>query len=252
MSQALAIPTTHDEAWRYADGAWLARADPVQLAHWHEHAVAPGETERGIAVLEPGSGSKVDRLRVHVGSGARYEHFVINAGGVYCRCELDVTLDEGAHFELGGVILGGGEARAEIVTRVSHGPAATSNQVVRAVQWGRSVGNFLGRIEIPRDSQQVDAAQNFKAILLEAGASANAKPELEIFADDVKAAHGAAIGALDEKAAFYMAARGIAPEAARKLLVRAFIADAFVAVAHEELREDLLEQALHFLDGAAL
>jgi Fe-S cluster assembly protein SufD len=252
MSEALTLPTTRDEAWRYADGDWLAKADPVQIAHWHEHTVAAGEIERGFAVVEPDEGGKVDRLRVRVGRGGRYEHFVINAGGPYVRCELDVTLEEGAHFELGGVTLGGGDARAEIVTRVSHGPSATSNQVVRSVQWGRSVGNFLGRIEIPRDSQAVDAAQNFKAILLEAGASANAKPELEIFADDVKAAHGAAIGALDEAAAFYMAARGIAPGTARKLLVRAFIADAFIAVVHDEAREDLLEQALHYLEEAVL
>jgi Fe-S cluster assembly protein SufD len=252
VTTALALPTTRDEAWRYADGEWLAKADPVAIAHWHEHAVAPGETERGMAVFEPDGASKVDRLRVHVGAGGRYEHFVINAGGPYVRCELDVTLDEGAHFELGGVILGGGEARAEIVTRVVHAPRATSAQVVRAVQWGRSTGNFLGRIEIPRHAQEADAAQNFKAILLEAGASANAKPELEIFADDVKAAHGAAIGALDQMAAFYMASRGIAPDVARRLLVRAFIADAFVAVENEEAREDLLEQALHYLEGAAL
>jgi Fe-S cluster assembly protein SufD len=252
VNQVLALPTTHDEAWRYADGQWLAGADPVALGHWHEHAVAAGEVERGVAVFEPGTGGSVDRLRVTVAPGGRYEHFVINAGGLYCRCELDVELGEGAHFELGGVILGGGEARAEIVTRVSHGASASSNQVVRAVQWGRSTGNFLGKIEIPRDAQQVDAAQNFKAILLEAGACANAKPELEIFADDVKAAHGAAIGALDDKAAFYMAARGIAPEIARKLLVRAFIADAFVAVDHDELREDMLEQALFFLEGVSL
>lgn len=252
MSEALALPTTRDEEWRYADGDWLARADPVEIAHWHDHDVAPGETERGMAVFEPDAGSRVDRLRVHVGAGGRYEHFVINAGGPYVRCELDVVLEQGAHFELGGVILGGGEARGEIVTRVVHAPQATSAQVVRAVQWGRSTGNFLGKIEIPRDSQEVDAAQNFKAILLEAGATANAKPELEIYADDVKAAHGAAIGALDQMAAFYMASRGISPDAARRLLVRAFIADAFVAVAHEEVRDDLLEQALHFMEGAAL
>jgi Fe-S cluster assembly protein SufD len=252
VNLALAHPTTHDEEWRYADGEWLAKADPVALARWHEHSIAPGEVERGVAVFEPGGESQVDRLRVHVGAGARYEHFVINAGGPYARCELDVVLEQGAHFELGGAILGGGDARAEIVTRVVHAPASSSSQVVRAVQWGKSTGNFLGKIEIPRHAQQVDAAQNFKAILLEAGASANAKPELEIYADDVKAAHGAAVGALDDKAAFYMASRGIPPEAARKLLVRAFIADAFSAVALEELREDLLEQALHYLEGATL
>ena len=250
----LARPSTRDEAWRYADGEFLAAADPVALTHWHEHAVAPGETERGFAMLTPndaGSG-KVDRLRIHVGKGGRYEHFVVNAGGPYARCELDIVLEEAAHFELGGVTLGGGDLRQEIVTRVVHAPHATSNQVVRAVQWGRSTGNFLGRIEIPRHAQKADAAQNFRAILLEAGASANAKPELEIFADDVKAAHGAAIGALDEQAGFYMASRGIPPHVARKLLVRAFIADAFAAIGDDEVREDMLEQALHLLEGAAL
>lgn len=258
MSTAAAIsaerPSLKDESWRYADGDFLAGAEVAVLTNWHEHAVPAGEVERGFAILKENDpqGGNVDRLRVRVGKGARYEHFVINAAGPYARCELDVILEEGAHFELGGVTLGGGDLRQEIVTRVVHAPDATSNQVVRAVQWGRSTGNFLGRIEIPRDAQRADAAQNFRAILLEAGASANAKPELEIYADDVKAAHGAAIGALDAQAGFYMAARGIPPHEARKLLVRAFIADAFAAIADAEVREDMLEQALHFLEGAQL
>ncbi len=255
MSEALALPTTRDEDWRYADADFLASAAPETLTQWHEHAVAPGEIERGFAtVVAPANANGlVDRLRVHVGKGGCYEHFVINAGGPYSRCEVEVTLEEGAHFELGGVTLGGGDARQEIVTRVIHAaPGGTSNQVVRAVQWGRSTGNFLGRIEIPKDSQQVDAAQNFRAILLEAGASANAKPELEIYADDVKAAHGAAIGALDEQAGFYMASRGISPEIARKLLVRAFIADAFEAIADGELRDEMLDHALQQLDEDAV
>lgn len=257
MSEGAAIsavrPSLKDESWRYADGEFLAGTDLATLTTWHEHTVPAGEIDRGFAILlADNPGGKVDRLRVHVGKGARYEHFVINGAGPYARCELDVTLEEGAHFELGGITLGGGDVRQEIVTRVVHSLEATSNQVVRAVQWGRSTGNFLGRIEIPRDAQRVDCAQNFRAILLEAGASANAKPELEIYADDVKAAHGAAIGALDEQAGFYMAARGIPPHEARKLLVRAFIADAFAAIGDDEVREDMLEQALHFLEGAQL
>ncbi len=247
-------PSLKDESWRYADGEFLAGADLAVLTNWHENEVPAGEIERGFAILSPSDAQdgQVDRLRVHVGKGARYEHFVVNAAGPYSRCELDVTLEEGAHFELGGVTLGGGDLRQEIVTRVVHAREATSNQVIRAVQWGRSTGNFLGRIEIPRDAQKVDSAQNFRAILLEAGASANAKPELEIYADDVKAAHGAAIGALDAQAGFYMASRGIPPHVARKLLVRAFIADAFAAIGDDEVREDMLEQTLHFLEGADL
>jgi len=239
------LPTTRDEDWRYADPDWLAAADPVALGQWRELAVPAGETLREARSVAEG----VERLRVHVGKDARFELFLINAAGPYARAEVEVTLEDGAHFEFGGVTIGGGDKRQEFVTRVLHShPHATSGQTVRAVQWGRSTGNFLGRIEVAQGAQKTDAAQNFKAILLEKGASANAKPELEIFADDVKCAHGAAIGAMDQAAAFYMAARGLPPEIARKLLIRAFVADAFAALDDAELRDAMLEQALDALD----
>ena len=184
-----------------------------------------------------------------MGAGARAELFAVLSAPAYTRLEVEVTLHEGAHFELGGVTIGGGDAVREIVTRVHHAePGGTSNQVVRAVHWDGATGNFLGRLAVARDAQKTDAAQSFKGLLLSRGASANAKPELEIFADDVKCAHGAAIGQMDETAAFYMAARGLPPEAARALLVRAFVADAFAA--HGE-PDALLEAALGVLDGAA-
>lgn len=246
MNAPATLPTTRDEQWRYADAEWLAAADPVALAQWREIDVPTGEATCETSHLFEGG---VIRLRVHIGKGARYEHYAVNSAGRYARLEIEATLEEGAHFGFGGVTIGGGDKRQEFVTRVVHAhPGATSRQVVRAVQWGRATGNFLGRVEVARDAQQTDAVQNFKAILLEKGASANAKPELEIFADDVKCAHGAAIGALDAMEAFYMAARGIPPEAAKKLLVRAFIADAFEAVADEKLHDGLLEKALAALD----
>jgi Fe-S cluster assembly protein SufD len=248
MSAAVALPTRHDEDWRYADATALQALAPAQLDVWHEATLAPGETRAKTLVLDdayPG----LHRVRLNVGEGARAEIFAIASAGAYTRLEVEVRLERGAHFEFGGVTIGGGAATREFVTRVIHAaPEATSNQMVRAVHWGTATGNFLGRIEIPPHAQKVDAAQNFKAILLEKGASANAKPELEIHADDVKAAHGAAIGALDEKAGFYMAARGIPPEVARKLLVRAFIADAFEALEDTEQHDALLEQALAALD----
>jgi Fe-S cluster assembly protein SufD len=245
MSEAATLPTRRDEAWRYADADWLAAADPVALDQWREVAVPASETLRETSQIVEGG---VTRLRIQVGKGGRYEHFAVNIAGRYARLELDVILDEGAHFTFGGVTIGGGDKLQEFVTSVTHAPRSSSSQVVRAVQWGKSTGNFLGRIEIPQGSQQVDAAQNFKAILLEKGASANAKPELEIRADDVKAAHGAAVGALDEKAGFYMAARGIPPEVAKKLLVRAFIADAFEALEDEAQHDAMLEKALAALN----
>jgi Fe-S cluster assembly protein SufD len=238
------LPTTRDEAWRYADPVALAEIDPQVLDAWKEITLAPGETRRHCTVLD-GAWPGVHRVRLTVGEGARAELFAVASAGEYTRLEVEVRLGRGAHFEFGGVTIGGGEATREFVTRTVHAePEATSHQVVRAVHWGTATGNFLGRIDVARGSQKTDAAQDFKGLLLERGASANAKPELEIFADDVKCAHGAAIGQMDEMARYYMAARGIPPETARKLLVRAFIADAFVALEDEAERERLLDAAL--------
>ena len=250
MSELATLPTTRDEDWRYADAAWLAASDPAVLAHWKRIDVAPGESREICDTFRTGEQASglVERTRVHVGAGGRFAAFLTNAAGRYARIELEVTLEKGAHFEFGGVLLGGGDGTREFVTRVIHAePEATSNQVVRAVQWGRSTGNFLGRIDVVRDAQKTDAAQNFRAILLEPGAAANTRPELEIFADDVKCAHGAAIGALDESARFYLASRGVPPELAQKLLVHAFIADAFAAIEDHALRERMLERALEVL-----
>lgn len=245
-------PTTRDEDWRYADADFIASADEAFLAHWERIDVPAGEAKQEFLTILSGADARgsVKRVRVTVGAGGRFEAFATIAGGRYQRVEFEVTLGEGAHFEFGGVTLGGGDKVQEFVTRAVHAaPDATSNQVVRAVQWGRSTGNFLGRIEVARDAQRTDAAQSFKGLLLERGASANAKPELEIFADDVKCAHGAAIGQIDEMARFYMASRGLDPQAAQALLVQAFIADAFAAIADDTIRERMLERALEQLDG---
>jgi Fe-S cluster assembly protein SufD len=245
------LPTTRDEAWRYADPVALAELTPEALDAWKEIALAPGETRAKCLVLDDAH-SGLHRVRLMVGERARAELFAVVSASEYTRLEVEVRLAKGAHFEFGGVTIGGGAATREFVTRTVHAePAATSHQVVRAVHWGTATGNFLGRIDVARDAQKTDAAQDFKGLLLERGASANAKPELEIFADDVKCAHGAAIGQMDEMARYYMAARGIPPETARKLLVRAFIADAFVALDDEAERDRLLEAAIQALGDAA-
>ncbi len=241
------MPTIRDEDWRYADPDALAGLTPADLEAWHEVTLAPGETRAKDLVLDdahPG----IHRVRLNVGEDARAEIFALASASEYTRLEVEVRLAKGAHFQFGGVTIGGGDATREFVTRVTHAePDATSDQVVRAVHWGQATGNFLGKLMVARDAQKTDAAQNFKGLLLERGATANAKPELEIFADDVKCAHGAAIGQMDETAAFYMAARGLPPETARKLLVRAFIADAFAAHSDAEAQEALLDAALKAL-----
>jgi Fe-S cluster assembly protein SufD len=247
-----ALPTRRDEAWRYADMDALARLGAEALDHWREITVPAGVTLNACHVV--GSDApEVSRMRVTLEEGARYALFVTNAGGDYTRVEVEVRLAKGAHFEFGGVTIGGAGATREFVTQVVHAePEATSNQTIRAVHWAGATGNFLGEIKVARHAQKTDAAQDFKGLLLEAGASANAVPQLEIFADDVKCAHGATVGALDEAARFYMMARGLDPQAAQRLLVQAFIGDAFVALEDEDKRTLLLDAALAALEGAKL
>ena len=252
MTEQAILPTRRDEAWRYADIDAVARLGASGIAEWQDLVLAAGETERRHMVI--GSASpEVLRLRVSVGDDARFELFATNLGQDYTRLEVEVTLGKGAHFEFGGVTIGGGDAVREFVTTTVHAqPDATSNQTVRSVHWGTGTGNFLGEIKVARDAQKTDAAQDFKGLLLEVGASANAVPQLEIFADDVKCAHGATVGQLDENARYYMAARGLSPEMAQRLLVQAFIGDAFVELDDESVREELLNAALDVLEGAHL
>ncbi|MEM7689472.1 MAG: SufD family Fe-S cluster assembly protein [Pseudomonadota bacterium] len=253
MTEAPTLPTRRDEAWRYADMSALERLGVDALGAREEITVAPGETYRAAAVVGSAETPELRRIRLTLGEGARAEVFLSNIGGDYTRVEVEVTLAKGAHFEFGGVTIGGGEAVREFVTTTIHAePEATSNQTVRSVHWGTGTGNFLGEIKVVRDAQKTDAAQDFKGLLLEAGASANAVPQLEIFADDVKCAHGATVGELDEAARYYMGARGLSPEQAQRLLVQAFIGDAFVELSDDAEREKLLEAALEVLEGAAL
>ncbi len=246
------LPTRRDEAWRYADMNALARLGVDALDQWQVVDVAAGESVTRCLVV--GSHApEVHRIRATLGEGASVAFFVTNRGGDYTRVEVEVRLARGAHFEFGGVTIGGGGVTREFVTQVVHAePEATSNQTVRAVHWAGATGNFLGEIKVARHAQKTDAAQDFKGLLLEAGASANAVPQLEIFADDVKCAHGATVGELDEQARFYMMARGVDPAKAQRLLVQAFIGDAFVAMDDEAERETLLDAALAALEGAGL
>ena len=249
MSTA-ALPTRKDEAWRYAA---VEALQGVALDNWRDVEVAAGDYFRDCLVVADRAdgleGTALKRLRVIVGEGGRCELFAVLAAELYARVEIEVTLGKGAHFEFGGVTLGGRDTVREFVTRVIHAePGGTSNQTVRSVHWGQGTGNFLGSIEVARGAQKTDAAQSFKGLLLEKGASVNAVPQLEIFADDVKCAHGATVGQLDQQAAFYMAARGLSPAVARRLLVQAFIGDAFVALDDEDEREQLMRTALDKLD----
>jgi len=236
MSAARALPTRRDEAWRYSDVDAAARAWPA--GEPQRFVVAPGET-RSIALLQDAAADDsviLDHV-VEIGAGGTFEVHLLNAGGALGRVTFDVTLARGAHFGLKAALIGGAGRTIELVTSVRHAePDATSAQVVRAIAANRATTNYLGQIQVARGAQKTDAAQSFKAMLLDRTAAANAKPELEIFADDVKCAHGASVGELDKAALFYMASRGLDPAQAQALLLEAFIAGLFDDMADEAER----------------
>lgn len=232
-----ALPTRHNEAWRYSDIEALARIWPLPMA---ENIVVPAGGDFSRTIVQD-SGA-VHQLDIAIGKGATAAIHVLNIGGDYGRVELDITLHEGADFKLGAVQIGGNTQTLEIVTTVTHAePSATSSQIVRSVLAGTATGTYLGKVAVARDAQMTDSVQSVKAMLLDRSATANAKPELEIYADDVKCAHGCAIGELDAMGLFYLQARGIAPADAKKLMLQAFVAGVFAGTPDEEM---LTEAAL--------
>ena len=250
MPEAAAFPTRREEAWRYSDTDALSALDLGTFEDWQDIDVPAGGSHREIVTIADCDGTQLRRLRIKVGEGARCEVFGVIAAARLGRVEAVVHLERGAHFEMGGITVGGSDSTREFVSHLTHAePEATSNQTVRAVHWGKGTGNFLGRIDVVRHAQKTDAAQDFKGLLLERGASVNAVPQLEIYADDVKCAHGATVGQLDESARYYMASRGLPPETVRRLLVQAFLGDALVSLEDDAQREALMDIALAKLEA---
>jgi Fe-S cluster assembly protein SufD len=216
------FPSRKQEEWRYADldalqPVWKQFAEPVTLT------IGASESLEEIW-LPAADDVQLRRLQMALEAGAKARLFVLNNAPVYGRTELEVSLAEGAEFELYGAIIGTGLSTNEIVTNIKHiGVGGRSRQTIRSVLNGKAVGSYLGKVEVARGAQQTDAEQSVKAMLLDRGATANCKPELEIFADDVKCAHGASVGELDAMQLFYAESRGLEPASARALLLQGFV-----------------------------
>ena len=237
---SLPLPTRRNEAWRYADLDAVARLWPLAAP---ESITVPAGGSFSRAIVQDAGG--VHQIEMHLGKGARAALHILNIGGDYGRIELNVTLNEGADFTLGAAQIGSDAQTLEIITNVTHAePGATSRQVVRSVLGGHATGTYLGKVAVARGAQQTDSEQSVKAMLLDRTATANAKPELEIFADDVKCAHGCAIGELDPMSLFYLQSRGLTPPAAKTLLLQAFVASVFEGADEEEALQDAALQKL--------
>ena len=180
-------------------------------------------------------------LYARIGARATYDSFALNLGARLCRTEVHARLagDHGA-AHLNGAQLLRGVQHADFTTVVSHdAPHCASRQTVKNVLSDHSRGVFQGKIEVARAAQKTDGYQMNQALLLSPDAEIDSKPELEIYADDVKCSHGATVGELDADQLFYLRSRGIAEAEARSILVRAFLAEALDPIAHVAAREGL-------------
>jgi Fe-S cluster assembly protein SufD len=230
VTQAALLPTRKSEAYRYTDVDALAGVWPVAR---EEIVVAAGGSQ-ALSVVELGDGAVARHLVVTLAAGASFDLRILNAGSAFGRIAVDARLGEGASFTLGAAQLGAGGQTLEIVTEVSHeAPGAISRQVVRSVLGNGATGTYLGKVAVARGSDGTDAEQSVRAMLLDRTATANAKPELEIYADDVKCAHGCAVGELDAMGLFYLQSRGLPPPEAKRLMLQAFIAEAFAGAPDE-------------------
>lgn len=194
----------------------------------------------------------ISRLAVQQESNSRFAGHSFSFGGELVRNDIALALSgTGAECTLNGLFVTAGQQHSDQQTEIRHvSPHCTSRELYKGILDGRSQGVFQGKIVVERDAQHSDALQQNKNLLLSDAATIDTKPQLEIYADDVQCRHGSTIGQLEEESLFYLRSRGIALEAARRLLTRAFAAEIFAAVPNEPLREglgDLLDA--HFPSG---
>ena len=180
-----------------------------------------------------------------VAARGTYDCFVLTLGARLARAEIHARLlGAGGTVHLNGAQLLGGQQHGDITTVVAHdAPSCASRQTVKNVLSGRSRGVFQGRIEVARAAQKTDGYQMNQALLLSPDAEIDCKPQLEIYADDVKCSHGATVGELDADQLFYLRSRGVPEAEARSILVRAFLSEAMDPIEHEGARA-LLERGI--------
>lgn len=254
-----------------ADGTTLRLDAAAGRAGLHEITVvelAPGvhgrviehySAEPGLAnvalLYRLGEGARLDRVVIQdeapasvivcsagaeLGAGAELHQSVLAFGGEFVRLETHVAMQgEGARAELSAAYLVGGAAHCDLTSSVSFAaPGCEVRQLCKGVAAGRGEAVFQGKFLVERPAQKTDAEMRHDALLLSENAGVRAKPELEIYADDVACAHGNTLGQLDEAALFYARQRGVPLAEARAMLIRAFIGEA-LAAAPKDLAEEL-------------
>ena len=196
---------------------------------------------------EGASASQIYNLKVYQETGSFLTTDTITLGGKLVRNNLSFHPD-GEHCEthLYGLLLGSDDMHVDTHTFVDHAkPACVSDELYKYILDDSATGVFNGKVYVRRDAQQTNAYQTNKSLVLSETAHMYTKPELEIYADDVKCSHGATTGRLDEEAIFYLRSRGLSPQRARALLLLAFARDVLEHVGIEPLREQLDKLITH-------
>ena len=212
----------------------------------------------GVSEIRVGAGAQVDLVTIQrenagsfhfsnvsarLGRDARFSHHNLTLGGRLVRNDLEVVLEEeGADCTLNGLFIGAGEQVIDNHTLLDHAvPHGTSRQLYKGILGGRSRGVFRGRVIVRPNAQKTVAYQSNPNLLLTTGARVDSKPQLEIYANDVKCGHGSSIGQLDQDAIFYLRTRAISEPRARQLLTRGFAQQILAALPVAALTEGLHE-----------
>jgi Fe-S cluster assembly protein SufD len=183
----------------------------------------------------------IQHIAVEAAKNAHYTAHFANFGSRLSRTELHILLNgEGSEAHLSGVAVLGMELHSDVTTHIEHVAGKTlSTQLFKHVAGGRSRAVYQGKITVREGANGSDSRQTAKALLMSQRAEADLKPELIIFADDVKCAHGAAVGDLDADSLFYLRSRGVPEREARKMLIHAFLEEAIMTIGDGALRDHI-------------
>jgi Fe-S cluster assembly protein SufD len=190
----------------------------------------------------------------NLGASSHYDTTTINFGAAISRHGIEVRMDhEGAECLVDGLYMVDGNQHTDTHSLIDHRqPHCSSHQLYKGILDGKSRAVFNGKVFVRHGAQQTDAKQTNKNLLLSPEARVDTKPQLEIFADDVKCAHGAAVGQLDREELFYLESRGIRPALARNLLTYGFAEEVIEKIKIDSIKKELDQAVLNRLGSSFL
>ncbi len=213
--------------------------------------LGPNAKLRHYRMQEGEAAVHTGNTHVQIGRDATYEAFTLTAGGQLSRCQVYAELQGiNGTCRLHGINMLRGQQHGDTTLTVAHrAPYCLSDQMYRTVLDDQSHGVFQGKIHVFREAQKTDGYQLSNTLILSEGAEMDTKPELEIYADDVKCSHGATTGQLDEEVLFYMRSRGIDRELARQLLISSFLSEVVEKIADESVKAEVLQKVQAWLSS---